>query len=53
MSEVEQRVLSALRSYLLSPDVVASAVAAYQKERKRAAEESKRPVRAALCGGWQ
>ena len=42
MSEVEQRVLSALRSYLLSPDVVASAVDAYQKERKRVAEERRR-----------
>jgi DNA invertase Pin-like site-specific DNA recombinase len=42
MSEVEQRVLSALRSHLLSPDVVASAVEAYQKERKRAAEERRR-----------
>jgi site-specific DNA recombinase len=42
MSEVEQRVLSALRSYLLSPDVVASAVEAYRKERKRVAEERRR-----------
>jgi site-specific DNA recombinase len=42
MGEVEQRVLSALRSYLLSPDVVASAVDAYQHERKRLAEERRR-----------
>jgi hypothetical protein len=42
MSEVEQRVLSALRNHLLSPDVVASAVAAYQNERKRVAAERRR-----------
>jgi hypothetical protein len=42
MTEVEQRVLSALRNYLLSPDVVASAVAAYQNERKRVAAERRR-----------
>ena len=42
MGEVEQRVLSALRSYLLSPDVVTSAVEAYQRERKRLAEERRR-----------
>ena len=38
MSDVEQRVLSALRGYLLSLDVVTSAVEAYQKERRRLAE---------------
>ena len=38
MGEVEQRVLSALRGYLLSPEVVASAVEAYQVERKRLGE---------------
>lgn len=42
MSEVEQRVLTALRNYLLSPDVVASAVTAYQAERQRIAEERRR-----------
>jgi hypothetical protein len=42
MSEVEQRVLSALRNHLLSPDVVASAVAAYRTERKRVAAERRR-----------
>jgi len=33
---------SALRGFLLSPDVVASAVEAYQHERKRLAEERRR-----------
>jgi hypothetical protein len=42
MNEVEQRVLLALRNYLLAPDVVASAVEAYQAERKRLAEERRR-----------
>jgi site-specific DNA recombinase len=42
MGEVEQRVLSALRGYLLSPNVVASAVEAYQQERKRLTEERRR-----------
>jgi site-specific DNA recombinase len=42
MSEVEQRVLSALRSYLLAPEVVASAVEAYQAERKRIADDRRR-----------
>ena len=42
MNEVEQRVLLALRNYLLAPDVVASAVGAYQAERKRLAEERRR-----------
>jgi hypothetical protein len=39
MGEVEQRVLLALRNHLLAPEVVARAVAAYQAERKRLAEE--------------
>ena len=43
MSEVEQRVLSALRSYLLSPDVVASAVEAYQT-RAQAARRGAAPL---------
>jgi DNA invertase Pin-like site-specific DNA recombinase len=42
MGEVEQRVLLALRNYLLSPDVVASGVEAYQAERKRLSEERRR-----------
>jgi site-specific DNA recombinase len=42
MNEVEQRVLLALREYLLAPDVVASAVEAYQAERKRLAEQRRR-----------
>jgi site-specific DNA recombinase len=42
MSEVEQRVLLALRNHLLAPDVVARAVAAYQAERKRLTEERRR-----------
>ncbi len=42
MGEVEQRVLLALRNYLLAPDVVASAVEAYQAERKCLAEERRR-----------
>jgi hypothetical protein len=41
MTEVEQRVLSALRDHLLSPDV-AAAVAAYQNERKRVVAERRR-----------
>ena len=45
MCEVEQRVLLALRNHLLAPEVVASAVEAYQAERKRlAAELSQQPA---------
>jgi hypothetical protein len=42
MGDVEQRVLLALRNYLLSPDVVASGVEAYLAERKRLSEERRR-----------
>jgi hypothetical protein len=42
MGELEQRVLSALRTYLLSPDIVTSAIEAYQHERKRLTDERRR-----------
>jgi site-specific DNA recombinase len=41
-SEVEQRVLVALRKYLLAPDVVAVAVDAYHKERQRLSNEHRK-----------
>ena len=41
-SEVEQRVLVALRRYLLAPDVVTVAVEAYRKERQRLSNEHRK-----------
>jgi DNA invertase Pin-like site-specific DNA recombinase len=41
-SEVEQRVLAALRKHLLAPDVVAEAVEAYAQERQKLANEHRK-----------
>src|SRR5262245_55442534 len=45
--EIEARVLAALRSHLLQPDVVATAIEAYRIERQRLSREAAK-VRAAL-----
>jgi hypothetical protein len=45
--EIEARVLAALRSHLLQPDVVAAAIEAYRVERQRLSREAAK-VRAAL-----
>jgi len=39
LAEIEERVVAALRSYLLAPDLVAEAVEAYRIERNRLAKE--------------
>ncbi|NJO33550.1 MAG: hypothetical protein HC869_10765 [Rhodospirillales bacterium] len=38
MAEIEARVVAALKSYLLAPDLVAEAVEAYRIERSRLAK---------------
>ena len=45
LSEIEERVVAALRSFLLAPDVVAQAVEAYRVERERTAKERARQRR--------
>jgi site-specific DNA recombinase len=42
LAEIEERVVAALRSFLLAPDVVAEAVEAYRIERERTAKERAR-----------
>ncbi len=45
LAEIEERVVAALRSFLLAPDVVAEAVEAYRIERERTAKERARQRR--------
>jgi site-specific DNA recombinase len=42
VSQVEERVLLALRQHLLAPDVVAAAVEAYREERRKLSEQRKK-----------
>ncbi len=42
VSEVEERVLLALRHHLLAPDVVAAAVESYREERRKLSEQRKK-----------
>jgi site-specific DNA recombinase len=44
MAEIEQRVLTALKSHLMKPDVVAAAVEAYRVERQRLNKERARAL---------
>lgn len=45
VSEIQERILKVLQTYLMAPDVVAIAVEAYRSERERLAKESARQNR--------